>query len=137
MNDDTVAELVANCPNLTYLKLKRCFKMTDLSIRELANMKSRQHLAFLLWPDSDEPQARTNLRNLLHHLRRALPEAERLLRIDTQDLQWLPDGPFTLDVADLEQAVAAGELEKAAALYTGDLLPSCWATGLFLFGPLW
>ena len=26
----------------------------------------RQRLAFLLWPDSSEPQARTNLRHLLH-----------------------------------------------------------------------
>src|SRR5574341_343449 len=26
----------------------------------------RQRLAFLLWPDSTEPQARTNLRHLLH-----------------------------------------------------------------------
>ena len=35
----------------------------------------RQHLAFLFWPDSSEAQARTNLRNLLHKLRAALPQA--------------------------------------------------------------
>ena len=34
----------------------------------------RQRLAFLLWPDSTEPQARTNLRHLLHNLRRDLPD---------------------------------------------------------------
>ncbi|MDQ4108628.1 MAG: hypothetical protein M3138_07480, partial [Actinomycetota bacterium] len=28
--------------------------------------QSRQRLAFLLWPDSGEGQARTNLRHLLH-----------------------------------------------------------------------
>ena len=33
----------------------------------------REQLAFLLWPESSESQARTNLRQLLHHLRRALP----------------------------------------------------------------
>ena len=33
----------------------------------------REQLAFLLWPESIESQARTNLRQLLHHLRRALP----------------------------------------------------------------
>src|ERR1700687_3187896 len=39
----------------------------------------RQHLAFLLWPDSSEAQARTNLRNLLHRLAAALPDAQRFL----------------------------------------------------------
>ena len=33
----------------------------------------REHLAFMLWPTSSESQARTNLRQLLHHLKRALP----------------------------------------------------------------
>ena len=35
--------------------------------------QSREHIAFLLWPESDQAQARTNLRQLLHNLRRALP----------------------------------------------------------------
>jgi DNA-binding SARP family transcriptional activator len=33
--------------------------------------QSRQRQAFLLWPDSTEAQARTNLRNVLHLLRGA------------------------------------------------------------------
>ena len=32
--------------------------------------QSRAHLAFLFWPDTSDAQARTNLRNLLHQLRR-------------------------------------------------------------------
>jgi DNA-binding SARP family transcriptional activator len=39
--------------------------------------QSRQHLAFLLWPDSTEVQARNSLRNLLHQLRQALPNANQ------------------------------------------------------------
>ena len=35
---------------------------------------------FLLWPDSTEAQARTNLRHVLHTLRRGLPDADRLSR---------------------------------------------------------
>src|SRR5437763_12859276 len=35
--------------------------------------QSRQHVAFLFWPDSSEDQALANLRNLLFSLRRALP----------------------------------------------------------------
>src|SRR5260370_1503065 len=50
----------------------------------------RQHLAFLLWPDSTESQARTNLRHVLHHLRHALPEPDRLLDMTAHTLQWRP-----------------------------------------------
>src|ERR671911_310435 len=64
--------------------------------------QSRQHLAFVLWPDSSEPQARTNLRHLLHDLRRALPDADRFLDITPRTLQWRPDAPFRLDVAAFE-----------------------------------
>src|SRR5688500_1690126 len=35
----------------------------------------RERIAFLLWPDSTEAQARTNLRHVLHTLRHALPDA--------------------------------------------------------------
>ncbi len=35
--------------------------------------QSRAHLAFLLWPDSTDAQAHTNLRNLVHRLRHSLP----------------------------------------------------------------
>jgi DNA-binding SARP family transcriptional activator len=41
--------------------------------------QSRQRLAFLFWPDSTEAQARTNLRHVLHVLRRSLPDADRFL----------------------------------------------------------
>jgi DNA-binding SARP family transcriptional activator len=47
----------------------------------------RQRLAFLLWPDSSEPQARTNLRHLLHVLRRALPDADRFLEAAPRTLE--------------------------------------------------
>jgi DNA-binding SARP family transcriptional activator len=89
----------------------------------------RRHLAFLFWPDSTEAQARTNLRHLLHELQRVLPNADRCLFADTQTVQWRSDGPYTLDVADFEAAVAAGgqpALQQAVELYRGDLLPNCY-----------
>ncbi len=102
--------------------------------------QSRRHLAFTLWPDSNESQARTNLRRELHNLRQALPAADHFLSIETQTLQWRPDAPFTLDVADFERAVTAASqaqkigsepgiqetLAEAVALYKGDLLPGCY-----------
>jgi DNA-binding SARP family transcriptional activator len=100
----------------------------------------RQQIAFRFWPDSTDTQARTNLRQLVHHLRHALPDADHLLHIDAQCLQWQPVVPFTLDVEAFETALAQAEqahragnsdeeraaLERAEACYVGDLLPGCY-----------
>lgn len=97
----------------------------------------RRRLAFLLWPDSSESQARTNLRRELHHLRRALPEADEHLRVASGTLQWRPDSPARVDVVEFEDAVARADeaadaealrthLAEAAARYGGDLLPDCY-----------
>ena len=99
--------------------------------------QSRQHLAFLLWPDSAEPQARTNLRHVLHTLRRALPELDRLLEVTPRTLQWRGGAPVSLDVAAFEAALATADsagddddvlaaLRNAAGLYSGDLLEGCY-----------
>ena len=83
----------------------------------------RQRVAFLLWPDSTEPQARTNLRHVLHTLRRALPDADRLIDAGPRMLQWRDDAPLWLDVvAVFEQALAEGRLQDAVEIYAGDLL---------------
>jgi DNA-binding SARP family transcriptional activator len=96
----------------------------------------RQRLAFSFWPDSTEAQARTNLRQLLHHLRLAWPESERQLENAGQNIRWRPDAIFSLDAAELELAVAEGTtakargdteaairaFERAASLYKGELL---------------
>jgi predicted ATPase/DNA-binding SARP family transcriptional activator len=92
----------------------------------------RHHLAFQLWPDSSDSQARTNLRNLLFTLRNALPDAERFLEITNVTLWWKPNGPYALDVADFQRALdeaaadpanAQEKLARAVSLYKGDLLP--------------
>jgi len=92
--------------------------------------QSRHHLAFLLWPDTPEAQAHTNLRTLLHRLRQALPEADRFLVADAQTVQWRLETPFALDVADFEQSLAQASslpaLQQAINLYQGDLLPGCY-----------
>jgi DNA-binding SARP family transcriptional activator len=82
----------------------------------------RQRLAFLLWPDSTERQAQTNLRKVLHNLRRAVPEVVRLIEVGPRTLQWRTDAPLWLDVAQFEQALAEGRLEDAVETYAGELL---------------
>jgi len=96
----------------------------------------RQRLAFLLWPDSTEPQARTNLRHVLHNLRRALPDLDRFVEVTQRTLQWRADAPFWLDVAAFEEAISRAKkqaadtglaaLREAVELYAGDLLEGCY-----------
>ncbi len=103
-------------------------------------LQPREHLAFLLWPDSGEAQARTNLRQLLHHLRRALPDECGVLAADNQTVQWVRDPACAIDVTEFDAAVTASEsaaqaadvsaeiraLERAARLYQDDLIPGLY-----------
>src|SRR5262249_26361238 len=57
----------------------------------------RQRLAFLFWPDSSEAQARNNLRQLLHALRRATPALASVLLIDSRVVRWTPEALIQLD----------------------------------------
>jgi DNA-binding SARP family transcriptional activator len=95
----------------------------------------RGHLAFLLWPDSSEAQARTNLRHVLHVLRRDLPSADRLLEVTQRTLRWRGDRSCWVDLAAYEETLAKARchgddevaaLREAAGLYAGDLLEGCY-----------
>src|SRR5262245_48088954 len=86
----------------------------------------RSRLAFELWPDSNERQARTNLRKLLHEFRHSLPDISEFVEIDNETVRWIPTGPSEVDVLRFRAAMAAGDLELAARLYSGDLLPACY-----------
>lgn len=52
----------------------------------------RSRLAFELWPDSDEPQALTDLRKLLHDFRHSLPDIGRFVEIDSEIVRWIAPG---------------------------------------------
>ena len=102
--------------------------------------QSRQQLAFLFWPDSNESQSRTNLRNMLFKLREAFPEVDDFLEINQQTLWWKPDSPFELDLIEFKNALSQTDitgsgkdpnkhrqaLTTATQTYSGDLLPSCY-----------
>ncbi len=101
---------------------------------------SRQQLAYVFWPESSEKQARTNLRQLLHHLLRAFPQLEPFVQTNARTIQWQTETPFSLDVDEFEQALlqakqAAQAEDQTAELhalktsldsYQGDLLPECY-----------
>ncbi len=98
----------------------------------------RRHLASLLWPDSDEQQARTNLRRELHHLRSLVPAV--CLDITATSIGWVDDSTCGVDVRTflLEETAArkaqqhGDQLEAvlrgraAIAAYTGPLLPGSY-----------
>ena len=65
--------------------------------------QSRQRLAFLLWPDSTESQARTNLRHLLHTLRQAAPALFPHLEVNPGTVGWRPQIPCRIDVVAFER----------------------------------
>jgi DNA-binding SARP family transcriptional activator len=102
--------------------------------------QSRQRIAFLFWPDTSEAQAQTNLRQLLHHLRRAWPASDDYMLVEPRAIAWKAAIPYHVDIAAFEEAVAAattalqiGQVNgaraacaKAVDLYGGDLLPACY-----------
>jgi DNA-binding SARP family transcriptional activator/tetratricopeptide (TPR) repeat protein len=99
---------------------------------------TRQRLAFMLWPDSDESQARTNLRNVLHLIRRGVPAVDRYLESTAGLLRWRSDPTCWVDIAAFLEAAERAEradqgstaeldaLREAKDIYRGDLLEDCY-----------
>jgi DNA-binding SARP family transcriptional activator/tetratricopeptide (TPR) repeat protein len=101
--------------------------------------QARQRVAGLLWPESADAQALTNLRRELHYLRQLLGD-ERSLAVTSRDLCWQDTETCRVDVRvfDIERkaavaAEAAGDedgilLHSASAItaYRGELLPGAY-----------
>src|SRR6266545_3717939 len=85
----------------------------------------RERLASSLWPDSTDSQARTNLRHLLHTLRRVLPAAGWLIDVNARTVAWRSNAPSWVDVAAFDRAIDKQDWAGAVAIYRGDLLDSC------------
>ena len=85
---------------------------------------TREKVVGILWPERDEEQARHTLSQTLYLLRREAGET------------WIEGGgqlrlagSVTCDVAQLQDALAAGQLERAAALYAGPFLDGFYLAG--------
>jgi DNA-binding SARP family transcriptional activator/predicted ATPase len=124
---------------ITSVNTNRMRSLLAFLVLHSESMQSREHLASLLWPESTDAQARTNLRQLLHNLRRALPIDCSLLVSDNHTVRWLSDRSCAIDVFEFEEAAraakSAGEahpaaereaLDQAARLYQDDLLPDLY-----------
>jgi DNA-binding SARP family transcriptional activator len=110
-------------PLLAYLVLHR------------AGPVSREKIAFTLWEDETEDDARANLRRHLHHLQRALPQTDAQtpwILADVDSLQWNPAALAWLDVAEFERRAAdRDDRARAIDVYAGDLLENLYEEWLF------
>lgn len=89
----------------------------------------RDAVAFTFWPDMPEEEARARLRTHLHYLTaRLLPRTADAretswLLANKRTIQWNPQAPVRLDVAEFERLAANPSSAAAAAdIYGGDLL---------------
>jgi DNA-binding SARP family transcriptional activator/tetratricopeptide (TPR) repeat protein len=101
--------------------------------------QARQRIAGLLWSESTDAQALTNLRRELHHLRQVLRDEPSLV-VTSRDLCWRDTMTCRVDVRvfDVERkavlaAAAAGDDDgillhatAAIAAYRGELLPGVY-----------
>lgn len=102
--------------------------------------QNRQYVSFILWPDSSERQARTNLRKLIHQLNTTFPEIHNYLDDDGKTLLWKDEQSYFLDVKEFERAIERAENAMAnkdhhsaidafkytVSLYGNDLFPPCY-----------
>jgi len=80
---------------------------------------SRDKLVALFWPDHDTASARHALAQAVYEIRRSL--GDHALLGPAADLR-LDSRVVSSDVADFEEALERGDLERAAALYRGPFL---------------
>ena len=93
--------------------------------------RAREAVMAMLWPDHDTVSARKLLNQSVYVLRRTLGDDAIVsdfdeLRLDTAFL--------TIDVVEFRTAIAQGEDERAASLYSGAFLDAFFVTGAPDFG---
>lgn len=115
---------------------KRGQALLALLLLERRSLHSREDVAAQLWPETNDAQARSNLRKELMYLRHALPDYQQFLFDSDGYLGWCKDASLSADMIDFECALHNAKmasdsedetnkritLEKAVALYRGDLL---------------
>ncbi len=98
------------------LRSSRVIALLGFLVTHRETPQRREYIAAQFWPDSPEPQSRTNLRRELHVLRSELPQVDRWLAAAGGTLQWRLDRDCSADVVVFETAAD----EAAAALAAAD-----------------
>lgn len=111
--------------SLTGLNTNRMQSLLGYLILHADTPQPREMLAFTLWPASKESQARTNLRQLLHNLRRALAGYPSLV-IEHLTVEWRTGDSGIVDAHEFLRAIETDSLEAAAEMYEDDILPAVY-----------
>lgn len=99
---------------------KRLALLAYLAASPPGRFHRRDTLLGLFWPDSDKQHARDSLRQAIHHLRCSLGKGVIVGRGDEE--LGIDAALLWCDAAAFEQALGAGEAERALELYRGNLL---------------
>ncbi|HET6895338.1 MAG TPA: BTAD domain-containing putative transcriptional regulator, partial [Candidatus Baltobacteraceae bacterium] len=83
----------------------------------------RDEVAFSLWPDETEEEARANLRRAIYGITQTLPQrTEPWINATRTTLAWAGGADAAVDVLEYEQLLENGRYVQADSLYTGHLL---------------
>ncbi|MBE2224751.1 MAG: protein kinase, partial [Anaerolineae bacterium] len=91
----------------------------------------RERLMTLLWPGMPEPSARANLRQILFHLRQAIPDFDHdgtlvpLLIANRHTIQLNPEADITIDTTQFEALLTEVQRHQHVELLTCD---TCYQT---------
>ena len=120
--------LIAGSPMPRMKTRKGLWTLAILAMRHGREVQ-REWLAGTLWPDTDESQALTYLRQTLTDLRRALgPESYRLKSPTFRTLS-LDLNDADADIVTFDRGIGAAdprEVERAVNVYRGPLLEGCF-----------
>jgi DNA-binding SARP family transcriptional activator len=117
----------------------RVVALVAFLVLHAGSAQARQRIAGLLWPESTDAQALTNLRRELHHLRQILGDEPSLV-VTSRDLCWSDTKTCRVDVrafdTERKAALAAAAADDddgilrhasaAIAAYRGELLPGVY-----------
>ncbi|MDP9110156.1 MAG: hypothetical protein M3M96_00780, partial [Candidatus Eremiobacteraeota bacterium] len=111
----------------------KCLPLLGYLLLHRETAVSREALAYSMWADDTEQEARANLRRHLHRLARALPNSGTDWVIsDTTTVRWNSASTFTSDVDDfLQWSSESGRAEEAIRLYRGELLEGVYEDWVF------
>jgi len=106
---------VAIDSSLVALRSTRVLALLGFLVAHRGAPQRREYIAAQFWPDSPEPQARTNLRRELHALRAELPQVDQWLVATGGTLLWQLDHSCRVDVEVFETAADRAAVAWAAA----------------------
>jgi len=92
-----------------------------LALASTGAFTRRDRLVGLLWPDLDQPHARTALRKAVHLARSVLGD-EAIVGRGDEELA-LGAGSLWCDASAMRESIERGQLASAIELYRGDLMP--------------